>query len=178
MLPTTPYGQFFKIQVTCGEHTAVIFFSEQMATLLNSLLLRYTTDKASSFRDTQYLKQISTTYTTVEALSQKYTEANGLSPRYTIADVLSFRDTRQLMHFPQEREQLVPLLSEINDSYWTISGVYDINCRAFHRYMTSNARSLRETRPQMDSHQISRQLMHSVFEIHDSKWQLSEMNDI
>ena len=23
MLPTTPYGQFFKIQVTCGEHTAV-----------------------------------------------------------------------------------------------------------------------------------------------------------
>ena len=37
MLPTTPYGQFFKIQVTCGEHTAVIFFSEQMATLLSDV---------------------------------------------------------------------------------------------------------------------------------------------
>lgn len=30
MLPTTPYGQYFKIQVTCGEQTVVIFFSEKI----------------------------------------------------------------------------------------------------------------------------------------------------
>ena len=37
MLPTTPYGEYFKIYVTCGEQTGVIFFSEQMSTLLSEV---------------------------------------------------------------------------------------------------------------------------------------------
>ena len=37
MLSTTPYGEYFKIHVTCGEETGVIFFSEQMVALLSEV---------------------------------------------------------------------------------------------------------------------------------------------
>ena len=37
MLSTTPYGEYFKIHVTCCEETGVIFFSEQMVALLSEV---------------------------------------------------------------------------------------------------------------------------------------------